>query len=489
MNLRQARFDDHWRRVFARTYPTRLSEISFTHLQCLSDSKLEFSGGITAVIGSNGVGKSTLVAAIADLLANGSEVAPGHHERLRGSTLEGSVFQEGAELQLRVADDGEAGRKGTGATFEGGFRWLDPSYLANVFVNLIHADQNFADLLEPITPLQLDAEELDLVSYLVNRKYDDLAIYEIADYEDLGVFPYFRVSSGGDVYGSEGMGRGELSLLLSYWALKNTPRNSILILEEPETHVSPRSQDCLMNIVAKFSDEMGIWCILSTHSPTIIQRIPRRHIKLLTRHRSTSTVVNNPRYVEVATILGGGVAFRGALLVEDEEAKGFVLSILEEVDPDLLHQFEVVSTGSEAEITAALGAMPRTQDWLTLVGAYDGDQRSKEKQEVRWPITCLPGDLPPGHLLKLMLEETADINRKVATELRKTEELVGLALGHVAGVDHHDLVREFAAALNSTVSMVRGGLVRVWLAEGTNGGQAKRFIQDLRDAIESMRRG
>ena len=58
MNLRQARFDDTWRRVFARNYSSKLTQVSFEGLQCLRDSEVHFRGGITAIVGANGVGKS-----------------------------------------------------------------------------------------------------------------------------------------------------------------------------------------------------------------------------------------------------------------------------------------------------------------------------------------------------------------------------------------------------------------------------------------------
>src|SRR5580698_10510233 len=143
MNLRQRKFDDHWRHVSNRTYPTRFVQVSFQNLKCLADDTITFVGGINAVIGSNGAGKSTLVAGMSELLANGAEVAPGHRRRLKGSVLEATVFQSGAEVHLKVEDDPELVRKSTGPRFEGTFRWLDPSYLANRCVNQIYDDQNF----------------------------------------------------------------------------------------------------------------------------------------------------------------------------------------------------------------------------------------------------------------------------------------------------------------------------------------------------------
>ena len=314
MNLRQARFDDHWRHTFLRTYNTRFTDVSIEDLPCLANTKVEFSGGMSAIVGANGVGKSTLVAAIAELLANISPgVAEPYRPRLTGSKIAGTAVVEGAELHLKVQDDGAGLRIVAGDRYGGEFRWLEPSSLASRCLSQIEDDQNFDDLLESVTPLHLDPDELSIASYLVGKKYTEFEIYEIADYGEMDRFPYLRASAAGVSYGSECMGRGELSLMLTYWTLRDLPKNSILILEEPETHVSPRSQDCLMNIVAKFCDEKGIWVLTTTHSPTIIRHIPGKHLKLIARGNGPAAVVKNATNADIAFILGGGVAFRGAL--------------------------------------------------------------------------------------------------------------------------------------------------------------------------------
>src|SRR5947207_36915 len=79
----------------------------------------------------------------------------------------------------------------------------------------------------------------------------------------------------------------------------------------------------------------------------------------------------------------------------------------------------------------------------------------------------LPSPNAPGQALKILIDESADINEKLVTELHKTEATVALALDHVTGADHHDLVGELAGALNSTVPVVRKALVRIWLQQGS----------------------
>src|SRR5216684_3590760 len=103
MTLRQAKFDDHWRHVYSKNYPTKFTSISFEDLYCLADATIEFSGGINAIVGGNGVGKSTLVASIAQLLAsNPNAVEEVYTQRLWGSTIRGTAISDGTELHLSV---------------------------------------------------------------------------------------------------------------------------------------------------------------------------------------------------------------------------------------------------------------------------------------------------------------------------------------------------------------------------------------------------
>jgi predicted ATPase len=411
VSLREAKFRDHWRRVFLRNFPTRFTSLTVTNLYCLADSTMTFSGGINAIVGGNGVGKSTLVAAIAQLLASDpNSTEEGYSARLSGSTIQGTAFNDGTELHLTVNGSGFEQRVLVGDQFNGEFRWLDPSTLASRCLHQIHTDQNFDDLLEPLAPLQLGAEDLKVATYLVGKSYSRILIYEISDYGGFDRFPYFRAASAGITYGSEGMGRGELSLLLAYWTLHDMPKNSILILEEPETHVSPKSQDSLMNIVAKFSDEMGMWVIVTTHSPTVIRRIPREHINLLARGTEPTSLISRATKLDIALLLGGGVAYRGVILVEDEFAKDFVLALFEKLDAEMVRQPEVIAAGSVTNITQLLRTMPRTRSWLTIIGLYDGDQRDEiDNQGLKWPFGFLPGDVSPEHLLMRAIENMPNI--------------------------------------------------------------------------------
>jgi hypothetical protein len=114
---------------------------------------------------------------------------------------------------------------------------------------------NLDELLEAYSPAQLAESEVDKLSYLVGREYETVEIFEIGDETEGFAFPYMVVTAAGTKYGSEDMGLGELALHLTNWHLSRVPENSILLLEEPETHISPRSQHTLLNILAEYATD------------------------------------------------------------------------------------------------------------------------------------------------------------------------------------------------------------------------------------------
>src|SRR5690348_9725298 len=85
MNLRHSRFKDDWKKLFARPYSCRLKTLTTSGLACISDGEMQLPSGPLAIIGGNGVGKSTLALAVAELL-DPENVAWGLHTRLVGSS-------------------------------------------------------------------------------------------------------------------------------------------------------------------------------------------------------------------------------------------------------------------------------------------------------------------------------------------------------------------------------------------------------------------
>ncbi len=480
MSLRGARLDDHWRRILQRHYPTKVRQLTFRNLACLVDSKVTFEGGINAIVGGNGVGKSTLIAAITELVSGDlTRLTNEYRRKLKGSETEAATLSEDVESTVSVGHDASGNRTFSAELFPGHSTWLDPSELGKRCITQINSDQNFADLLESVTPLILNPSDLAVASYLVGKRYTAMEMFEINDYADFERMPYFRVTAADVTYGSESMGRGELSLLLTYWTIRDLPKNSVLVLEEPETHVSPRSQDCLMNVLAKFSDEKGLWVIVTTHSPAIIRRIPSEHLILVARADGEAVTLQNPRRGDISILLGAGTGFGGMLLVEDECAKSFLMAVLEQYAPEILRTHEVVAASSESKITAVLKNLPRTGDWFSVIGVFDGDMREKlSGSVVNWPFIFLPGKESPERELLAVTDES-DFVQLLGGELQKPIEAILISLNHAAGCDPHEFFGLMASALSLSKNEVQRAFARVWLRKMSGDKSIAMFIKEL----------
>ena len=64
--MRQAKVEDYWDRVKKNNYDIKIKELNLNGINGFG--KIEFTGGIFAICGLNGVGKSTIIAALKDVL-------------------------------------------------------------------------------------------------------------------------------------------------------------------------------------------------------------------------------------------------------------------------------------------------------------------------------------------------------------------------------------------------------------------------------------
>ena len=77
---------------------------------------------------------------------------------------------------------------------------------------------------------------------------------------------------------------GENLLLYVITSLLAEIENSTLILfDEPETHLHPNAVSLLMNALYLLTDQFNSFCIIGTHSPLIIQEITSRNVIVFKR--------------------------------------------------------------------------------------------------------------------------------------------------------------------------------------------------------------
>ena len=317
---------------------------------------------------------------------------------------------------------------------------------------------NFSEVLESLDPKVASKSELDELSYIVGKNYENLETYEIEDFsleQDSGeehspedyssriTFPYFKVISDGVSYSSETMGLGELSIFILFWTLNRISENSILLIEEPETYISPSAQKKFMDFMAKMSDIKHIWVILTTHSPSVVENIHLDKINLLTRNDAGVTVIDTPSRFQLDEVLDNSHSYGGILLVEDIVAQIFLASLLSRLASDIHKGFEILIAEDEGALSKLKNSFPGKSAWFKIAAVYDGDQREKQN-DGNIPHGFLPGTLPPEELLR-----TAAINnlQRLSSTLNRSVDDLRVVLNVLQGRDCHDWLEELGIRL------------------------------------------
>jgi hypothetical protein len=272
------------------------------------------------------------------------------------------------------------------------------------------------------------------------------------------------------------MGLGEFALHVLLWHFGRIEPRSILLIEEPETHISPRSQQALLNVLARESTRKKVSVIVTTHSAGIVARIPREHIRLVYREGAGIHTISGPTENQLNAVIGVANAIRAILLVEDRIARLFGREWIARAAPDMAHQVDVRDCGDVARINAVLSAFPHGTASPRLIGLYDGDQRGVAYQ---WPHAYLPGTLAP----EVLLRAAAGDGERLAATLGGNLQAVRFALQHVTGLDHHDWMIELARHLAISVDNLVAALTYVWLTTDAGAAASQQAVVELRNSV------
>ncbi|PYY27074.1 ATP-dependent nuclease [Paenibacillus illinoisensis] len=462
--MRSARTNDHWRRVYAREYIVNISNLKFNNIAGVGEGTIDFNGGITALCGANGVGKSTLLNAVLSVLKPKEFQNSVSYTRLLGSVLDAQITtSKGAINQSLCFRDGIIDASVIEEDIGVEVIMIDPSSNCYEQVKFYRSMSNMEELLDGYEPIISTEAEMKQISYIVGKEYTSCRTYEIEDIGEYGVIPYFQVSTLNGIYGTETMGLGELSAHQIIWQLKRCSKNSIILIEEPESFLAPKSQEALLNVIAKYVEEKGGWVILSTHSPNILERIPIDHIRLLTRVGDRVQVMTPNSRDAHLTSFGVAPQKSSVLLVEDKFAREFIKILLSYYDPFLIQKIDILEAGDESKLKSIIRVFPKSS-WLKIIGVFDGDMRSF-KEVCKWPYTFLPANVAPEQILK---EEALQNINLLSSLLGKSEDLVSIILSSLEGLDHHDWFIELQHKLSVSYEQLIFTLFKVWINKSKN---------------------
>lgn len=228
---------------------------------------------IKVIIGKNGTGKTQYIGKLASTLS-------GHEAQGEFSTKYLPPFSRVIAISYSLFDRFPRPKQTKTYSyyycgFQGGKGFLTP--------NQIHTRLNKAfAILKKSDRVQLFGKYLSLVlseEIALDILDEDFIEFNTKEFTLYDENEYSKYSSGQIIM-----------ILILAEVLAFITNESLLIFDEPETHLHPNSISLFINVINKILNKFDSYAIISTHSPQVVQEVPSKDIIVIERIENSPSV-------------------------------------------------------------------------------------------------------------------------------------------------------------------------------------------------------
>ncbi|MEO7494419.1 MAG: AAA family ATPase [Massilia sp.] len=460
------------------------AQLSVCEFEVGSDDQLlslPITSRITGFIGPNGAGKTGFLTSLRALFA-GNTFARSTLRKINGQF-------RGRDFSIRPGIDSLP----AGMNVE----FIDVSLEVHFLNRDFEGQVNFEELLSQFEPHLPNTAQLGLYRHVCGRPYNNLSVVEldastpptVGDAAEEGaeerVYPFFQVVVNDVSYDSRTMGFGELCGCYLLWRLNRANKGTIILLDEPDSHLSPLSRRALIDAMAILAKERQLWIGFTTHSIELLESLKDNEIYLV----SSDTVGIPPEITPVrqrrqaVRNLGLALSRRLLIVVEDVDALAAAWCIINRWGSEIARLVDVqVVLGGATEVVHFINNFPETRI-CSVIAILDGDKRSQIGDIPR--IYFLPGVGDPIDLARAHVTRNCDHFASVlgadANELRR-------ALGRTSHVNHHDFLAQLLDEQNiegKGVQDIRIALLNSWLSDPGTADAAKGLVHGIVEIVDA----
>jgi predicted ATPase len=459
-------------------WPKWLDWVEIVGVRGWTGQRIDFKFPMVAIVGENGVGKSTVLQAVASLYKGPRGAASSFASDFFPTTPWDNVTGVSIRFSGREGNNTITGSirkpserwRGNPERPERHVRYVDlrrtqPIVARPGFQRLTKANVQEAER----TPFEV--EKVARFSAIVGRQYTG-AHFARGDVDDKRWVPLAQ--SGGAEYSGFHQGAGETTVadLLRI----DFPNTAIVLIDEIETSLHPRAQRRLIRDLANEARLKQLQIILTTHSPYVLDELPQEaRIQIVPAAGRKEIMIGvSPEFA--MTQMDEQVHPEVDVYVEDEVAKAFLLEILAKYRPSFVRRIQVIPYGS-AQVGKSLGQMAAERRFpRPSVIFLDGDQ------DLAPGCTLLPGDEAPERVVFVDLQAAGwpDVASRLS---RSHADLVDAAERAMTNPQHHAWLREVGDAVLVGGQEVWRAMVVSWVAECAPEQQFQVVLSAMDDAF------
>lgn len=457
-------------------WPKRLEWLEIENIRGWSSQRLDFNFPITAIIGENGSGKSTVLQA----------AACAYRSDARNTRFASEFFPDTAWDEIRKAEIKYGYREGAdhkvGSIRKPTTRWLgnrerpvrQVEYIDLSRIQPVSGRVGYARIAKnahkEVSFRPFDEERLTRLSSIMGRSYD-AAKFARCDIDDKREIPVIIKSKTG--YSGFHQGSGETTA--AEFLQADLPKYGLVLIDEIESSLHPRTQRRLVRDLAERCRDRDIQIILTTHSPYVLEELPlAARIYILETHSGKKIISGvSPQFA--MSQMDDTAYPECELFVEDNAAKIMLAEILAAHAKELFPRCSIVPYGASS-VGIALGQMVKYKRFNRPTCIFlDGDNGEVEG------CVILPGGDTPEHVVfkDLQAKNWGDVPARIGRDVSKVIDTCNNAM---TLTDHHDWVKMAASNLLCGGEVLWQAMCAEW-AKGADPKFMKPVIQAIEDAL------
>lgn len=415
----------------------RLESITIDKLKGISNLTLKFDKNLTALMGVNGSGKSTIIHALACVYApyKGAEnykfsyfFTPNPHASWKGSSFTVESLDERNKKTIS--------RKYT----KDGTRWANYSnrikrnvhYLGvSTGIPAIEIEKrtSFINYVSNKEKSKLDEKVINDAAYILNKNYEELMSHTLGRKKYVGVY-----TKDGIVYSALSMGAGEQRVIKILQTIYSAYQYSLILIDEIDLLLHADAFKKLIERLHEIAEDRHLQIIFTTHALEMSDLCDYADIRYIEQQKE-GTLVYDSIKPDLIYQLNGETKRDYTIYVEDEFAAAIATKVA--YDMKMLRYINIIQFGSiENAFVVAVAKVLCGEDTSNILIVTDGDKyidEEEKKKQVKARLTGtesnrqekihkalslitqfnLPMDIKPEEYMHGILKEMEDDNEIV----------------------------------------------------------------------------
>jgi len=400
-----------------RNYGCYLSKLVLKHVRGFSNEPVSFDFPVTALIGPNGGGKTTILGAAGCAY---KQVAPKrffaksgqYDENMQNWSIEYEIID-------RTINKKDAIRRT--ASFRN-FRWnresLDRPVLIFGVERTVPANERVELRRCASTNFEIQDRQIEELSVLVREVVARILGKDLKGFRKLSIDTNGRVflltgkTKDGYSYSEFHFGAGESSIIRMVSQIELACDQTLVLIEEIENGLHPVASVRMVEYLIDVADRKKIQTIFTTHSNDALKPLPSKAIWVATQDR----IFQGKLDIQSLRAITGQIEAQLVIFVEDSFAKIWIEAILRQTEGLAIDHIQVHAMQGDG--TAVAINVHHNKDPSTKVPSIcyiDGDSKQSENDVNR--IYRLPGQSPEAYVFDKTMESWENFGGKLAVAL------------------------------------------------------------------------